>query len=190
MPAFSPQLAYPGASALRTTRLWKVSLKDQAEKGSTASLPAASSQRFSVQMVISRLSFRLITIGRIDRKHRVTDRLAEVLSDRRDGAKVQHSTLDLLRQRAYQIACGYEDATDTNSLRDDAALQLALGRIPADDAALTSQPTLSRFEQRQHADLLRFSNACSTSGSSASSPVPGGPGSAHASFSTSTPPTS
>ena len=101
----------------------------------------------------------VIAIGRIDRKHRVTDRLAEVLRDRRDEAKVQHSIVDLLRQRAYQIACGYEDATDANSLRYDAALQLALGRIPADDAALASQPTLSRFEQRQHADLLRFSNA-------------------------------
>lgn len=101
----------------------------------------------------------VITIGRIDRKHGITERLAEVLRDRRDEAKIRHSTVDLLRQRAYQIACGYEDATDANSLRHDAALQLALGRIPADDATLASQPTLSRFEQRQNADLLRFSNA-------------------------------
>ena len=37
--------------------------------------------------------------------------------------------------------------------------ELALGRVPEADAALASQPTLSRFEQRRHADLLSVSNA-------------------------------
>ena len=71
---------------------------------------------------------------------------------------MQHPISDLLRQRAYQIACGYEDASDGNSLRHDAGFQLALDRVPDDDTALASQPTLSRFEQRRNADLLRFSN--------------------------------
>lgn len=100
-----------------------------------------------------------VLLGRIDRKHRVTERLAAVLSDRRETAKVQHSTLDLLRQRAYQIACGYEDAVDANTLRFDAGFQLALNRVPGEEASLASQPTLSRFEHRRNADLLMFSNA-------------------------------
>lgn len=99
-----------------------------------------------------------VLVGRIDRKHGVTERLAAALRDRRQPAKVQHSMTDLLRQRAYQIACGYEDASDANSLRHDAGFQLALGRVPDDEEALASQPTLSRFEQRRHADLLAFSN--------------------------------
>lgn len=100
-----------------------------------------------------------VLVGRVDRKHRVTERLAAALTDRRQRAKVQHPISDLLRQRAYQIACGYEDAIDGNSLRHDAGFQLALGRVPDDDAVLASQPTLSRFEQRRNADLLDFSNA-------------------------------
>jgi len=100
-----------------------------------------------------------VLVGRIDRKHRVTERLAAVLKDRRDPSKVQHSTVDLLRQRAYQIACGYEDAVDGNTLRHDAAFQIALHRVPGEDAAMASQPTLSRFEHRRNADLLTFSNA-------------------------------
>lgn len=101
----------------------------------------------------------VVLVGRLDQKLRVTERLAASLDDRREATKVQHSTLDLLRQRAYQIACGYEDASDANSLRHDAGFKLALGRVPDPDAALASQPTLSRFEQRRHADLLSFSNA-------------------------------
>lgn len=101
----------------------------------------------------------VVLVGRLDQKLRITERLAGALSDARDPAKVQHSNIDLLRQRSYQIACGYEDASDAASLRHDPGFQLALGRVPDDDAALASQPTLSRFEQRRHADLLSFSNA-------------------------------
>ena len=68
----------------------------------------------------------VIVLGRIDRKMRITERLAQSLTDRRMPRKVRHSTTDLLRQRAYQIACGYEDASDANTLRGDAGFQLAL----------------------------------------------------------------
>jgi len=40
----------------------------------------------------------------------------------------QHSCTDLLRQRVYQIAAGYEDCNDANELRKDPALRLALGK--------------------------------------------------------------
>lgn len=100
-----------------------------------------------------------VLVGRVDRKHGVIERLGAALADRRQPAKVQHSVSDLLRQRVYQVACGYEDANDADSLRYDAGFQLALGRVPDGDATLASQPTLSRFEQRRNADLLKFSNA-------------------------------
>ncbi|MHB8784579.1 MAG: IS1380 family transposase [Desulfobacteria bacterium] len=100
-----------------------------------------------------------VLLGRIDHKLRITERLAAALFDRRDPSRVRHATVDLLRQRVYQIACGYEDAADANTLRHDAGMQLALGRVPDGEATLASQPTLSRFEQRRHADLLAFSVA-------------------------------
>jgi hypothetical protein len=80
------------------------------------------------------------------------------LVDHRDPAKVRHTTLDLLRQRAYQIACGYEDAIDGNAVRHDAGFQIALNRVPDADSALASQPTLSRFEVRRAQELIEFSN--------------------------------
>lgn len=96
-------------------------------------------------------------LHQIDRRLRLTKRLADVMVDRRDPARVRHSLRDLLMQRIALICAGYEDANDATTLRHDPAFQLALGRVPG-EAALASQPTLSRFEQRSRRDLLSLSN--------------------------------
>jgi hypothetical protein len=62
------------------------------------------------------------------------------------GRSVRHSLLALVRQRVYQVACGYEDQNDADALRKDPLLKLVLGRLPESDADLASQPTLSRLE--------------------------------------------
>jgi hypothetical protein len=59
---------------------------------------------------------------------------------------VRHSLATLVRQRVYQIACGYEDQDDADVLRSDPLLKLACGRLPESGADLASQPTLSRLE--------------------------------------------
>jgi hypothetical protein len=59
---------------------------------------------------------------------------------------VQHSLEALVRQRVFQIACGYEDQDDADTLRTDPLLKLVCGRRPESDADLASQPTLSRLE--------------------------------------------
>jgi hypothetical protein len=59
---------------------------------------------------------------------------------------VRHSLTALVRQRLFQIACGYEDQNDADSLRSDPLLKLVCGRRPESDADLASQPTLSRLE--------------------------------------------
>ena len=52
-----------------------------------------------------------------------------------------------LRQRILQIACGYEDQDDADTLRHDPLLKLVCGRRPHEPSAdLASQPTLSRLE--------------------------------------------
>ena len=50
---------------------------------------------------------------------------------------------DLLKQRVFQIAAGYEDANDANSLRHDPIFKLLLDRLPETGAPLASQPTIS-----------------------------------------------
>ncbi len=72
--------------------------------------------------------------------------MAQLLPDRRDPVKTQHSTQELLRQRIYQIALGYEDCNDADWLRHDPALKTACDLLPFDGGALSSQPTLSRLE--------------------------------------------
>lgn len=58
----------------------------------------------------------------------------------------QHSLEALVRQRVFQIACGYEDQNDADTLRRDPLLKLVCGRLPETGADLASQPTLSRLE--------------------------------------------
>ncbi len=60
--------------------------------------------------------------------------------------KGHHSLASLVRQRVLQIACGYEDQNDSNSLREDPLLKVVLGSLPESGANLASQPTFSRLE--------------------------------------------
>lgn len=62
------------------------------------------------------------------------------------GERVRHSLLELVRQRVYQIACGYEDQNDSGTLRSDPLLKVVCGRLPDSEADLASQPTMSRLE--------------------------------------------
>ena len=78
----------------------------------------------------------------------LTHDLAAVLSDPRDARRVKFTLHDLLKQRVFQIAAGYEDANDSNTLRDDPIFKLLLDRLPETGAPLASQPTMSRCENR------------------------------------------
>lgn len=57
-----------------------------------------------------------------------------------------HSMPELIRQRVYQIACGYEDQNDSDTLREDPLLKLVCDRLPESDSELASQPTISPLE--------------------------------------------
>ena len=76
----------------------------------------------------------------------VTSRLAACMHDPRDQSQITHQLVTMVKQRVYQIACGYEDCNDADDLRFDRAFKTALGRLPESDKDLPSQPTLSRFE--------------------------------------------
>jgi Transposase DDE domain group 1 len=59
---------------------------------------------------------------------------------------VRHHLESLLRQRVFQIACGYEDQDDADTLRRDPLLKLVCGQLPESGQELASQPTFSRLE--------------------------------------------
>jgi len=101
----------------------------------------------------------VVLLRQVDRDLKLSGRLAGAMIDPRQSGKVRHTVGDLFLQRILQICAGYEDTSDANTLRDDPAFQIALGRTPGDERArLASQPTLSRFERRSRRELIRFSN--------------------------------
>jgi hypothetical protein len=88
----------------------------------------------------------LLFLAQADRKLRLIEQLADQIADPRDQSKVRHSLQDLLRERIFALAAGYEDANDLDTLKSDPALLLACGKPVGDGQALASQPTLSRLE--------------------------------------------
>jgi hypothetical protein len=55
----------------------------------------------------------------IDTQLGLPKRLAACLDDPRQAGKVQHQTLELLRQRVFGLGCGYADCNDAARLADD-----------------------------------------------------------------------
>jgi len=90
----------------------------------------------------------------------IVDRIVESLWDRRHQSYVDHSYTDLIRQRVLQIACGYEDANDSDDLRSDPGMKAACDRLPITGDDLASQPTISRLENDvSRTDLYRVGRA-------------------------------
>ena len=102
----------------------------------------------------------LLLLRRAEACTGVLKRMVAALRDRRHPSYIDHSCQDLLRQRVFQIACGYEDANDSDDLRGDPALKTACERAPLTGADLASQPTLSRLENRvSRTDLYRLARS-------------------------------
>ena len=87
----------------------------------------------------------LAWLARADRELGLCEAIAEKVPEWR-GPSLRHPLSTLVRQRVYQIACGYEDQNDSDALRKDPLLKLVLGSLPETGADLASQPTISRLE--------------------------------------------
>ena len=85
----------------------------------------------------------VILLRQLDERLGLTGRMAALLDDGRDAARMRHSRREQFRQRVYQICMGYEDCNDADWLRHDPAFQLA---CDSEGRPISSQPTLSRFE--------------------------------------------
>ena len=83
-------------------------------------------------------------LAQLDKQMGLTQAVARAIADTRRQASCNHSLLELLKQRIYALALGYEDLNDHSELRHDLALQTATSRIEA----LASPATPCRPEQR------------------------------------------
>jgi hypothetical protein len=80
-----------------------------------------------------------------DQRLNLLPRLAECFLDGRDQDLVEHSVREMLSQRVYGLALGYEDLNDHEQLRNDPVFGVLAGRQDL-DAPLAGKSTLNRME--------------------------------------------
>ena len=81
-----------------------------------------------------------VLLREVDKRTGVTARVSKCFVDYRNPASVEHNVQELVSQRLYAIALGYEDLSDHGELRADALLSLLVGkRDVITDAFLRSQ---------------------------------------------------
>src|ERR1700740_2163536 len=86
-----------------------------------------------------------LLLRQTDRRLNLLARLAECFLDGRNQEQVEHSILEMLSQRIYGLALGYEDVNDHEQLRRDPVFGVLAGREEL-DAPLAGKSTLNRME--------------------------------------------
>jgi hypothetical protein len=80
--------------------------------------------------------------------------LATCFHDYRDPGRIEHTVEQLIQQRVFALALGYEDLNDHAALRHDPLLSLLTGKTEPGTAPLAGKSTLNRLElTRPQADV-------------------------------------
>ena len=69
-----------------------------------------------------------LLLSETDARLGLLQRLADCFVDHRDPRRIEHPVKDLLAQRVYALALGYEDLNDHDALRADPLLALMVGK--------------------------------------------------------------
>jgi hypothetical protein len=80
-----------------------------------------------------------------DKRLNLLPRLAECFLDDRNQDRIEHSVLEMISQRVYGLALGYEDLNDHEQLRKDPVFGILAGREELDEP-LAGKSTLNRME--------------------------------------------
>ena len=86
-----------------------------------------------------------LLLRQTDRRLNLLPRLAKCFMDGRNADQVEHSVLEMVSQRVYGLALGYEDLSDHEPLRNDPVFGVLAGREDL-DAPLAGKSTLNRME--------------------------------------------
>ena len=98
----------------------------------------------------------LVLLAEAERQRRIIGRFAECFMDWRDPEAIEHPVADLVAQRIYGLALGYEDVNDHDELRLDPLLATVVGKADPTGSgrrckrdrgkALAGKSTLNRLE--------------------------------------------
>ncbi len=86
-----------------------------------------------------------LLLGEVDRRIGLLRRLSDCFLDGREQRRVRHSVREMLSQRVYGLALGYEDLNDHEQLREDPLLMLLAGSAEPENP-LAGKSTLNRLE--------------------------------------------
>jgi hypothetical protein len=86
-----------------------------------------------------------LLLREVERRINLLGRLAGCFGDGRDQQRVEHKLSEMLAQRIYGLALGYEDLNDHEQLRSDPLLGLLSGKRKL-DKPLAGKSTLNRLE--------------------------------------------
>jgi hypothetical protein len=86
-----------------------------------------------------------LLLRQTDQRLHLLPRLAECFLDGRNQEQVEHSILEMLSQRIYGLALGYEDINDHEQLRKDPVFGILAGRQELEEP-LAGKSTLNRME--------------------------------------------
>jgi Transposase DDE domain group 1 len=87
-----------------------------------------------------------LLLGEVERQTGLLHRFAACFTDQRDPLRIEHSVEQLVKQRVYGLALGYEDLTDHERLRRDPLLAVLSGKTEPDQEPLAGKSTLNRLE--------------------------------------------
>ena len=72
----------------------------------------------------------LLLLREVEKNVNIIGNISNCVSDNRDQRYIHHTIEELISQRVYQIAAGYEDCNDCDDLRKDMVLKTCVGRLP------------------------------------------------------------
>jgi Transposase DDE domain group 1 len=97
-----------------------------------------------------------VLLREVERQCGILKRVAGCFQDYRDSERIEHSVEELIKQRVYAIALGYEDLNDHDRLRHDVVMGLLCEKSDPSESnrvrerdqgkAIAGKSTLNRLE--------------------------------------------
>jgi hypothetical protein len=87
-----------------------------------------------------------LLLREVEKRIRIIGQFAACFTDYRDPERIEHTVGELVAQRVYGLALGYEDLNDHDELRKDPLLAVLVEKSDPSQEALAGKSTLNRLE--------------------------------------------